>query len=100
MQNNQLESKMMKQVGISLEALNWFILSGFLASIVTDPEKVKVCFTSAEDCQAIEALLRRINDQFAPNIDKIVNQDEEKVYLENLLALPPKKLVEPPKLIV
>lgn len=100
MQNNGIESKMMKQVGISLESLNWFILSGFLKSIVTDPEKVKVCFSSAEDCQAIEALLQRINKQFAPNIDKIIDQDEENAFLENLLHISPKKLVEPPKLIV
>jgi hypothetical protein len=95
MQQNELQAKMMKQVGISLEALNWFLLSGFLKSIVTDPEKVKVMFTSAEDCQVIEGLLKRINDQFAPNIDKILEQSEEKVYLENLLNLPPKKIVKP-----
>jgi CRISPR/Cas system CSM-associated protein Csm2 small subunit len=100
MQNNELESKMMKQIGISLEALNWFILSGWIKSIVTDPEKVKVVFSSAEDCQAIEVLLHRINKQFAPNIDKIIDQDEEKVYLENLLQLPPKKIIAAPKPII
>ncbi len=100
MQNNELEAKMMKQVGISLEALSWFILSGWIKSIVTDPEKVKLVFSSAEDCQTIETLLQRINKQFAPNIDKIIEQDEKEVFLENLLQLPPKKVLAPPKLIV
>lgn len=89
MQDNEIISKMNRQIGISLEAVQWFVLSTFLKSIVTDPEKVKVCFSSAEDCQAIEALLQRINKQFAPNIDKLIETSEERLHLENLIQLPP-----------
>ncbi len=102
MQNNELESKMMRQVGISLEALNWFILSGFLKSIVENPEAVKLLFKTQEDVQVIETLLSRINKQFAPNIDKLIETSEERLHLENVLQLPPDNVIslKPKNLIV
>jgi len=95
MQNNQLESKMLKQMGVSLQSLEWFILNGWMKSIVQDPEKVKAVFTSAEDCQAIEVILAKIVNQFAPQLLKDVNEYDDATDLENLLKLPPKKLILP-----
>ena len=95
MQNNELESKMNKHIGISLEALNWFILCGFLKSIVDDPEKVMAVFKSSEDCLVIEGLTKRIAKQFDLNLDKALEQEEDKLDIENILKLPPKKLILP-----
>ena len=100
MQNNEIESKMMRQVGISLEALNWFILSTFIKSIVTDPDKVTAVFASAEDCQAIEGILARINKQFAPNIDKVIDTSEERLHLESILQLSPDSIIETKKSLI
>lgn len=95
MQNNQLESKMLKQMGVSLQSLEWFILNGWMKSIVEDPEKVKLVFKSSEDCAAIEVILAKIVNQFAPQLLKSVNESDDATDLENLLKLPPKKLILP-----
>ena len=100
MQNNELESKMLKQVGVSLESLNWFILTGFLKSIVEDPEKVKLLFNSAEDVDVIESILAKIVNQYAPGLQKSINDEEDKLDLETLLKIPPKKIITKPSLIV
>lgn len=93
--NNEIESKMMKQIGVSLEALNWFCLCTFLKHICSDPEKVKAVFSSSEDATAIEAIAKRISAQFGLNLDKALEAEEDKFDLENILKLPPKKLILP-----
>lgn len=95
MQTNELQAKMNKQVGISLEALNWFILHSFLKSIIEDPEKVKLVFKDAEDCQVIEGLLLRITKQFAPRLNEALEAEEDSMNLENILKISPKKLILP-----
>lgn len=97
MQNNELKSKMERQIGISLQSLEWFILYGFIKSIVEDPEKVKMLFKSVEDCQSIELILAKIQRQFAPQLDKVA----EKSDLEVLLDIPTKEILpNPPKLVL
>ncbi len=95
MQINEIESKLHKQIGVSMEAINWWILCTFLKSVVDNEEMVKVVFSSAEDCQTIELLAKRISAQFGFNLDKALDVEEDKLDLENLLKLPPKKLILP-----
>ena len=99
MQVNQIEAKMHKQVGVSLEAIQWFVLKGFIESITTDEEKCKLVFSSVEDATAIVAITKRMVDQFAPNILKDIEQMDD---FEAVLAIEPKKLITPQnsKLIV
>lgn len=99
MHNNQLESKMLKQIGISLQSLEWFILHGFIKSIVEDEEKVKLIFKSSEDCAVVETILAKIQKQFAPHLQ---DNTEDVSDLENILKLPPKKIltIQGPKIIV
>lgn len=92
MQQNQLEAMMTKQIGVSLQSLEWFILFGFLKSIVEDPEKVKSLFASAADCDAIEAIMVKIQKQFAPTLHKDVEKMSD---FEAMLMEPPKKLILP-----
>ena len=92
MHNNQIEAKMLKQIGISLQSLEWFILHGFIKSIVEDPEKVKLLFASVEDSVVVEGILFKIQKQFAPHLDDNTSDVDK---LENLLKLPPKKVILP-----
>lgn len=99
-ENNELQAKMERQIGISLMSIQWFILSGWIKSIVENPEAVKMTFKSAEDCQVIESILKLINKQFAPNIDKLIETSEERLHLENVLQLPPDRLKVPTKNLI
>lgn len=99
MQNNQIEARMHKQIGVSLPAISWFILKTFVESITTDEEKCKVIFSSKEDAIAIVGIMETITRQFAPTILKDIEQMDD---IEALLAVEPKKLITPQnsKLIV
>ena len=97
MHNNELKSKMERQIGISLQSLEWFILYGFMKSVVEDPEKVKLLFKTVEDSQSIELILSKIQRQFAPQLNKVAEKSE----LEVMLDIPSNELLtNPPKLIV
>jgi len=96
MQTNQLEAKMLKQIGVSLQSLEWFILQGFIKSLVEDPEKVKLLFATQEDCAAIEAILTKIQRQFAPHIAKEIEAES----IEAKLSIAPKKLHTPSKTLL
>jgi hypothetical protein len=98
MQTNQLEAKMKKQIGVSLQALEWFILHGFIKNIVEDEEKIKYFFTSADDVQAIEGILFKLQKQFAPHLEGNCADVEN---IETLLGIKTKELhVKTKKLIV
>lgn len=90
MQNNQIESKMRKQMPVSLQSLEWFILYGFLKNILEDETHVKNLFESKEDCQAVEAILLKIQNQFAPTIDDNTSDVPD---IEELLNISPKKIL-------
>lgn len=93
MQNNELKAKMDKQIGVSLTALNWFLLSTYLKSVFTDPEKVKATFSDAGDCQAIELIAASIAKQLGINLENILKTEEEESTLEAILKVEPKKLL-------
>lgn len=97
MQQNQLEAKMLKQIGISLQSLEWFILHGFIKSIVEDEEKVKTLFKTADDVQCIEGILFKIQKQFAPHLEDNVSEVEG---IEQLLGIKPKELYVKPKTLI
>ena len=93
MQNNELKAKMDKQVGVSMTALNWWILSTYLKSIIDDPEKVKATFSDAGDCNAIELIAASIAKQLGTSLDNMLKTEEEESTLEHVLKLPPKKII-------
>lgn len=97
MQQNQLEAKMLKQIGISLQSIEWFILHGFIKSIVEDEEKVKTLFKTADDVQCIEGLLFKIQKQFAPHLEENVSEVEN---IEQLLGIKPKEVYVKPKTLI
>ena len=89
MQTNQLEAKMKKQIGCSLQALEWFILHGFIKNIVENEEHIKTLFSDAGDVMAIEGILFKLQKQFAPHLEDNCSDIED---LEKLLSIEPKKL--------
>ena len=93
---SEFEEKISKQVGVSLQALEWFILQGFIKSIVEDPEKVKLLFKSAEDSVAIEAILTKIQKQFAPQLAVEVQAPS----IEEVLDIKPKELIVKKKTLI
>jgi hypothetical protein len=95
MQNNELHAKMNKQVGVSLEALNWFILCRFLKGILEDETATKQLFKSQEDYAVIEGITKRIGKQFSFDVDRTLEEQDKESDLENILKLPPKKLILP-----
>lgn len=89
MQTNQLEAKMKKQIAVSMQSLEWFILHSFIKTIVESEEHVKTFFTSAEDAEVIESILSKIQRQFAPHLQDNCEHVES---IEKLLSIEPKKL--------
>lgn len=96
MQDNQLEAKMFKQIGVSLQSLEWFILQGFMKSIVEDSEKVMKCFSNSQDVEVIESILAKIQKQYAPHLIKEVEADS----IEAMLDIKPKELFVKPKTLI
>lgn len=97
MQQNQLEAKMLKQIGISLQSLEWFILHGFIKSIVEDEEKVKLLFKTADDVQCIEGILFKLQKQFAPHLQDNVSEVDS---IEQMLGIKPKEIIVKPKTLI
>lgn len=97
MQQNQLEAKMLKQIGISLQSLEWFILHGFIKSIVEDEEKVKLLFKTADDVQCIEGILFKLQKQFAPHLEDNVSEVDS---IEQMLGIKPKEIIVKPKTLI
>jgi len=98
MQQNQLEAKMMKQIGVSLQSIEWFILQGFIKNIVESEELVKANFKTVEDCAVIEGILDKIQKQFAPHLEDNTSAVES---IEEMLGIKPKDLwVKPIKPII
>lgn len=89
MEANPLEYQMKKQIAVSLQSIEWFLIYGFLKNLVDNEEAVKFNFKSAEDCVAIEAILTKIQKQFAPNI---VSNTDDVPNIEDLLGIQPKQL--------
>lgn len=89
MQQNQLEAKMKKQLQVSLSALEWFIVGGFLKHIVEDENHVKALFKTQEDCVAIESILDKLMKQYAPHV---ADNTSDVPDIEELLGIEPKKL--------
>jgi hypothetical protein len=89
MQHNQLEAKMMKQIGVSLQSIEWFILQGFIKNIVESEELVKANFKTVEDCAVIEGILDKIQKQFAPHLE---DNTEAIDSIEHMLGMKPKEL--------
>lgn len=92
---NELQQKMNAQVGVSLEALNWFILCRFLKGILEDKKATKMLFQTQEDYAVIEGITRRIGKQFGVNMEKTLEEQDKESDLEHILKIPPKKLVLP-----
>ena len=97
MQQNQLEAKMLKQIGISLQSLEWFILHGFIKSIVEDEEKIKLLFKTSDDVQCIEGILFKLQKQFAPHLEDNVSDVDN---IEQMLGIKPKELYVKPKTLI
>jgi hypothetical protein len=89
MQSNPLEYQMTKQIAVSMQSIEWFLLYGFLKNLIDNEEAVKFNFKSAEDCVAIEAILTKIQKQFAPNI---ASNTDDVPDIEDLLGISPKQL--------
>lgn len=97
MQHNQIEAKMNKQIGVSLKAIEWFILQGFIKNIVESEELVKANFKTVEDCAVVEGLLDKIQKQFAPHLEDNTGAVED---LVAMLGIKPKELYIKPKTLI
>lgn len=97
MQQNQIEAKMNKQIGVSLKAIEWFILQGFIKNIVESEELVKANFKTVEDCAVVEGLLDKIQKQFAPHLE---DNTEAIDSIEHMLGMKPKELYIKPKTLL